>query len=196
VSNGKSRTHEGSTLRLVRFSLEDIDTQYIGWLNDDEVTRYLSAGLNDNSYESLVASFLEKDNDSALCFFVIWDRFDAKKIGTCTLQVDHENKTASYGYLIGEKQYWGGNAGIECQILLLEYAFSQLYLRKVCGGVVSDNLPSMLGCKRLGFSREGIRRKQLLDSKGSEKDVHQFGILRHEWLKTRARFQQLLGSQD
>jgi hypothetical protein len=63
VSNGKSRIHEGSTLRLVSFSLEDIDTQYIGWLNDEEVTRYLSAGLNDNSYESSVASFLEQDNE-------------------------------------------------------------------------------------------------------------------------------------
>ena len=63
MSNKKSRTHEGSTLRLVRFSLQDIDTQYIGWLNDEEVTRYLSAGLNDNSCESLVASFLEKDNE-------------------------------------------------------------------------------------------------------------------------------------
>ena len=81
MSNKKSRIPVGNTLRLVRFSLEDIDTQYIGWLNDEEVTRYLSAGLNDNNYESLVASFLEKDNDSALCFFVIWDRFDAKKIG-------------------------------------------------------------------------------------------------------------------
>ena len=196
MSNRKLRSPEGNTLRLARFSLEDIDTQYIGWLNDNEVTRYLSAGLKHNSYEALVESFLEKDNDSAYHFFVIWDRFDAKKIGTCTLHVDRENKTASYGYLIGEKQYWGGDAGIECQIILLDYGFSTLSLRKICGGVVSDNLASMLGCKRLGFKREGIRRKQILDSKGSEKDVHEFGILRQEWIKTRAQFLQLIERQN
>lgn len=179
---------EGKTIKLIQFTQEDIDAQYISWLNDGEVTRHLSAGLVDNTYENLLKSYLRKQGDDSYHYFVVFHKTTNKKIGTCTLHEDSINQVASYGYLIGEKDFWGGNSALECQVVLLNYGFSILGLRKICAGVNASNLPSMINCNRIGLKREGIKRKQLLDSQGCAVDIHEFGILRDEWTINSERY--------
>ena len=56
-------------------------------------------------------------------FFGVFDKKNDKFIGTTTLQIDTINKIAYYGYLIGDKNYWGTNAGIDTIALLMDFGF-------------------------------------------------------------------------
>lgn len=64
----------------------------------------------------------------------------------------------------------------------LNYAFEQLKAEKVFGQVLDFNEKSLNFHKKQGFTLEGILRKHFKDHRG-EFDIHQFGLLRNEWLK-------------
>lgn len=64
----------------------------------------------------------------------------------------------------------------------LNTAFGQLQAEKVFGQVLAFNEKSLNFHKKLGFSQEGVLRKHFKDYRG-EFDIHQFGLLRNEWLK-------------
>lgn len=64
----------------------------------------------------------------------------------------------------------------------LDFAFSKLGIRKVCGEVLNSNQKSMNFHESLGFTREGIRREHFQNDV-SVLDVFLYGILKHEWAK-------------
>ncbi|MBM7139700.1 MULTISPECIES: UDP-4-amino-4,6-dideoxy-N-acetyl-beta-L-altrosamine N-acetyltransferase [Acinetobacter] len=64
----------------------------------------------------------------------------------------------------------------------LDFAFEQLKIEKVFGQVLDFNEKSLSFHKKMGFLQEGLLRKHFKDERG-EFDIHQFGLLRKEWLE-------------
>ncbi|MFW1923303.1 UDP-4-amino-4,6-dideoxy-N-acetyl-beta-L-altrosamine N-acetyltransferase [Acinetobacter geminorum] len=64
----------------------------------------------------------------------------------------------------------------------LDFAFEQLKIEKVFGQVLDFNEKSLSFHKKMGFFQEGLLRKHFKDERG-EFDIHQFGLLRKEWLE-------------
>jgi UDP-4-amino-4,6-dideoxy-N-acetyl-beta-L-altrosamine N-acetyltransferase len=62
----------------------------------------------------------------------------------------------------------------------VQYAFSQLRLRKICGQVLAYNEPSIRLHLALGFKQEGVLRRQHFDGQDYH-DVVCFGLLADEW---------------
>ncbi|KAA1175191.1 UDP-4-amino-4,6-dideoxy-N-acetyl-beta-L-altrosamine N-acetyltransferase [Marinobacter salinexigens] len=63
---------------------------------------------------------------------------------------------------------------------VLEYAFDELGLHKLCGQALGFNERSIRFHERLGFNREGVLRDQHCDGNGFH-DVVCFGLLSSEW---------------
>jgi RimJ/RimL family protein N-acetyltransferase len=170
---------ENFYLRTMNF--DDVTDQYLSWLANERVNKYLSVRYNIPSKEEALVNLARYD-EKKMFMFAICDNTTSKFIGTISLNIDKPfYKTASFGYLIGDLEYWGKNAAIEATSMLLDFAFNELNLRRVWGAAVILNTGSIFNFKKLGFIQEGrLRASAFID--GFEFDELLFGILKSEWL--------------
>ena len=181
------------SLTLSPFEACDADEQYRAWLQDEDVIKYLSVARQDRSEDTLqnyVAGTLANPNHH---YFKIIDRNSGHKIGTMSLHIDRGQNIADFGYLIGDKNYWGGETAIEAQVALFDFAFVTLKLRKLHGGAALTNVGSNFNYRKLGFTREGVRRQHVLVGTGDGvvDDIVEWGCLAEEWGEIRNKFDHL-----
>jgi aspartyl-tRNA(Asn)/glutamyl-tRNA(Gln) amidotransferase subunit A len=68
-------------------------------------------------------------------------------------------KTAIVGLFIGNKELWNKGYGTEAQILLLEYVFANLPLRKILADVHSLNIQSLKSFEKCGYKQEEVKKE-------------------------------------
>lgn len=90
------------------------------------------------------------------------------------------NGTAWLGLGLGERDNWGKGYGAEAAQLVLNFAFSELNLRRVQLTVFSYNERAISLYENLGFVREGVYR-EYLQRDGRAYDMILYGLLRTEW---------------
>jgi ribosomal-protein-alanine N-acetyltransferase len=159
----------------------DLDGDYLGWLNDAEVTRFLETGrypVTRETLERYVARFRGSADD---VLFAIVERGSEAHIGNVTLNhINWIRRSADTGILIGRKDLWGKGYGFEAWSLAIAYAFTRLGLRRITAGAVDLNGGSIAALKKLGFIHEGtLRQHALVD--GEYRDSLMFGLLREEF---------------
>jgi RimJ/RimL family protein N-acetyltransferase len=144
----------------------DLLSLYQTWINDFEVGRSLGHGLRPVTLESEQVWFDTVNRGERDVVFTIYERASLRPIGNTGLhQIDHENGTAEFGIMIGEKSCWGRGYGTEATRLMLDYAFTALGLHNILLRVFSFNRRGLNAYRRAGFReigrrREGIRRGQ------------------------------------
>ncbi len=86
---------------------------------------------------------------------------DGTPIGTTGLyKFHHADRTATTGTWIA-KPFWNQGYGTEAKLLLLNYAFDTLNLRKICSAAIAFNARSIAHNERAGYRIEGRRKKQM-----------------------------------
>ena len=115
----------GDRIYLRVLEESDITEEYMTWINDPEVTRYLGTGVYPATVDNM-KKWLEKFQDSTTDLaFAITDKETDLHIGNITLHsISWIHRTAEIGILIGQKDYWGNGYGTEAQSLLDRLRFS------------------------------------------------------------------------
>ena len=183
---------------LIPFTLDDVDAEYYGWLHDIEVIRYLEIARQDRSYKALrnfVTSSIE--NPEHYLFKIVMCA-SGKKVGTISQKINTRHWIASYGVMIGDRAAWGTDCALQSQVGLLDFAFGELGLRKLFGGICAANTGANFNLFRLGFEREGIRRAHFLPGiEGDEaQDLVEYGCLAEEWAERFENFDQYRAQRD
>ncbi len=112
--------------------------------------------------------------------FTIVDRATDDAIGRGMLfAVDHVNRSAMLGILIGETEYWGRGYGQEATRLLVEYGIGLLNLNSIMLGTYAFNARALHCYERVGF-REIGRRRQARVIGGAKVDAILMDILAEE----------------
>lgn len=154
----------------------DVNDEYVSWMNDPEVTRYMEARFRQHTFESVqdfVANGVKKEN-SVLLAIIAKDRH--KHVGNVRLgPIDKNHAFAILGVMIGDRNYWGKGYGPEAIKLAVEYAFTTLGLRKINADVYENNIGSLRAFQKAGFQEEGRRKRQYL-SDGKWLDAVCFSI--------------------
>ncbi len=96
-------------------------------------------------------------------------------IGALGLEINKGNHSAEIGYWIGRK-YWNQGYCTEACGPLLDFAFERLGLRRVTSRHLARNPASGRVLEKLGFKREGLRRKHARKW-GVFEDVVVYGLL-------------------
>ena len=152
----------GDKVKLVKFTEQYMTPQYVGWLNNPEVNRYLNTGRFPISRQELILPSGEKNLMFAIMSSVGSDSADKlwqdtgynHYIGTCSLHdIDWIVRKGEVGYMIGEKTHWGAGIATELVGLLVDYAFNKLNLNKLTAGVVDGNDGSIAVLKKNGFEQ-------------------------------------------
>lgn len=138
---------------LHKFTNKYITAEYLGWLNDHQVTRYLCTGRLPVTKDDVFIP----NNDTDLWFAVVFDENGVfKYIGTISLHdIDWVARKGEVGYMIGDKNYWKKGVATEIIGLISDYAFDRLGLNKLTAGVVEGNTGSMKALEKNGFEKYG-----------------------------------------
>lgn len=172
---------EGKHLLLRPMDEKDANEKYLGWMNDPEVTRYLTPRFIPWALEDLRAYIRGFDQKKNGFLFAIIDRPTHRHIGNITIhQINSVNQIGTLGILIGEKESWGKGVMFEACQLVIQFAFETLGLHKIKGGAVLENAMSIVTLKKMGFQIEGKLREEHC-WKGKRMDTLVMGLLRKDY---------------
>lgn len=98
-------------------------------------------------------------------------------------KVNRMNKTANAFTWIGAKYRKKGYA-MEAKIMINNFFFNTLKLRKLISEVVTFNKPSNEMQKKIGMKSEGVKRKENFNPFTKKyEDMNLYGLLKEEWRK-------------
>jgi RimJ/RimL family protein N-acetyltransferase len=161
---------------------------FLVWLNDPEVTQYLTVYLpmTDVAEEKYIEELSTKRSSTDVVFVIeAKSRKRWKPIGCCGIhRIDWKNRDAELGIFIGEKNFWSNGYGTEAFGMAVDYAFGQLGLNRVSAGAYAFNERSIKMQLRLGFKKEGVLRKAIFKN-GEFHDKVMLGLLCGEWKKNK-----------
>lgn len=164
---------------------EDVTSRYLEWLHDAEVTRFLESQPPESldTLRQWVASFDGRQR-------VVLGIFAAETkqhVGNITFyNIQRPLNRAHFGYMIGERQYWGSGAAAKALSAAFDFGFGELGLEMIEGGVDVRNVHSLVNLRKLGFSK--VRTIQKVSPKdGQTHDINWFELQRADWLTRRAR---------
>ncbi|MBI5957691.1 MAG: GNAT family N-acetyltransferase [Chloroflexi bacterium] len=94
--------------------------------------------------------------------------------------ISAHNRFADLGASIGEPAYWGGGYGTDALLLLIDYSFRMLDLRKVWLSTTTLNARVLRQMEKVGFKQEGLlRQTALMDGVWADEPI--YGMFCEEW---------------
>lgn len=171
----------GENVYLRPLSLNDLESNYLNWLNDpitnlqnshhtfpyskDDLTKYITNAFL--SRDKLPLAIIDKTNDF--------------HFGNISLaNIDFINRRSDWGIIIGEKEYWNKGYSKEASFLLLKHAFDNLNLHRIYSGTTSKNIGGQKLMLSMGMIKEGVRREHLF-KEGKYEDTIEYGVFREEF---------------
>lgn len=169
-----SHFSEVPTLETERLILQPLNKyflskDYVNWMNDKEVNRFLESGGN-YTLEKL-NDYLEEVESNPKYFWAIILKETNTHIGNIKIDpIDYIGLFGEYGIMIGDRTAWGKGIGYEASTSVIDFCFNVLYLEKINLGLQRSNIKALKLYEKLGFKKslnnflEAKSKKQLNDS--------------------------------
>jgi [ribosomal protein S5]-alanine N-acetyltransferase len=109
--------------------------------------------------------------------FSVFEKGNSEMIGHCELNIDGPSAELSY---IIHPDHWGKGFATELSMTLVRYGFEELGLHRIIATCDVRNIGSYRVLEKVGMTREGRLRKDLLIKDGW-RDSYLYGILEEEW---------------
>ena len=172
---------QGKKIFLRALTHDDVTGPYLGWHNDEEVTRYMYRGWRPARVEELEADYNRTIESDKEIEFGVCDVETKKLIGVAGLhEIDWLTRQTEFRIMIGDKDFWGKGCGAETAKLLLEYAFEKLNLNRVGLGVNAEDPRAIKSYHNAGFVDEGVSR-QVIFRNNKYYDAVRMSMLRSEY---------------
>jgi RimJ/RimL family protein N-acetyltransferase len=178
----------GKTINL-RVITEACVPDSVAWFNDQRVTDNLVMYLpmTEKREKEWIDSLYGKDATDI--HFAIVTK-DGRHIGNIGIHgINWRDRTGATGTVIGEKEFRGKGIGTEAKMLILNYAFNSIGLRKICSRAFSFNLASQRFNEKCGYQREGLLRQHSFKN-GEYVDQVVLAVFCEDWLPLWEKFKQ------
>ena len=146
--------------RIYLRPIEEADaSNYVRWLNDAEVSRYLAASFPLNLFrEQEYVRNLYTDRNGLNLALSLQD--GDRHIGGAGIHDIHQtDRSATFGIVIGEQDCWGKGYGTEATRLLVAHGFDTLNLNRIGLNVFEFNPRGIRAYEKAGFVKEGLLRQ-------------------------------------
>ena len=174
----------GERMRLRAAEREDVK-RFCVWVNDPDVTRYLSLYLPMSTVdeENWFNAMTQRSQSEKTLVIEMRDGDGWKMIGNCgVLDIDPVNRSGELGIMLGEKDEWDKGYGTEAMLLLVCHCFETLNLNRAYLRVYAENLRAKRSYEKAGFVEEG-RLREAVYKRGKYDDVIVMSILHSEWME-------------
>ncbi len=150
------REVRGSRIHLAGLDPEKISSQYLSWMKDPEVLRFLDDPYGEYSLESLRGYVCRMNESLSDYLFGIFLNDSSEHIGNIKIGgVNSLHRRGDIGLIIGAKRLWGFGFGTEAITLVTGHAFDVLNLNKVYAGILEANIGSFKAFMNSGFREVG-----------------------------------------
>lgn len=152
------------------------------WRNDPEVARFMysthviSPAEHDRWFDGLLG------DDRRRAWTV---RMDGDPVGAAFVSdIDRQNRRASWAFYLADPRTRGRGVGSAVETLVLNTAFDELDLHKLCCEVLSFNAAVIAMHTKFGFREEGVLHDHYLRD-GEWVHVHQLAMWAKDWAQHR-----------
>lgn len=162
------------------------------WRNDPAVAQYMytTHHISEVEHNAWFERLLSLDDRQA--WVISMDGID---VGACFMTaIDRTNERASWAFYLADPRTRGRGVGSATEYLLLEIAFLEMGLHKLCAEVLSFNAAVFEMHKKFGFIEEGRLRDHWYRD-DSWVDVHVIAMFRSTWLERRGAFREKLAAR-
>jgi RimJ/RimL family protein N-acetyltransferase len=148
---------EGKQIYLRILTPDDVQNEYVEWMNDKKVTQYLESRKDKKYIASELKDYIRSLNKTDCNYmFGIFIKKNGKHVGNIKLgNISKIHRHADIGLMVGNKLYWGKGVATEALKLVTEFAFDSLKLNKVFAGVCQGNTSSFKVFQNNGFKKAG-----------------------------------------
>lgn len=156
---------------------------------DDSIWQWTTEAycLTLENTEKWVETCLENAANGAQAPYVIWDKINAKIVGsTSYLNIELQHKAIEIGYTFVSTQSQRTHINRRCKLALLSHAFERLNVNRVAFQTHEKNQRSRNAILGLGARLDGILRHNRVLPNGSLRSSAIFSILKEEWPTTKA----------
>jgi RimJ/RimL family protein N-acetyltransferase len=175
----------------LRAVLEEDIPVMCSWMNDQEVNAFLShmdAPLPLAHEKDWYQRYLSQLKERSSVGFAICEKETGKLLGSTSLMsINRNDRRAKTGTVIGEKDFWGRGFGTEAKMLLLNYAFNTLNLRKIDSEVFLFNERSLRTQLRCGYKEQGRFPRHIFKN-GQYVDMVSLTVFKEDWQPLWDRF--------
>jgi len=173
------------TKRLILrdITLEDISDDYISWLNNPDINKYLEIRFTPQTIGKVREYVKGKLNNTINTkHFGIYDQDGNRLLGTVTLpHINAYHSYADISFVIGHRNAQGKGYATEAVHGVTYYMFKECGLAKLWAGYYEDHEASAKVLKKNGFRVEGKLRKQYINHEGKRVDHVLVGLLAEEF---------------
>ncbi len=152
----------GKSIYLRILSSEDVGDNYVEWMRDEEVTRFLESRWKTYTLEDL-KGYVKIINKSHTDFlFGIFLRENNEHIGNIKIGgINQKHHHGNVGIMIGDKNSWGKNYAKESIQLVTKYAFEELNLNKLIAGIYGNNIGCYKAFLKAGYNEAGRLKRHM-----------------------------------
>jgi len=156
-------------LRLL--TKDDITENYLSWFNDETVTKFLEVDGSSLTKQSVIDYIQHGTDTKSYYMYAICLVENKKYIGNLKIgPIDYKHKLSDLIAVIGDRTQWGKGLGTEAIKLGINLAFDKYKIRKLYGGVYSDNVGSIKAYTNAGYVIEGkLKNHYFLNNKYQDK---------------------------
>ncbi len=147
-----------------------VTNEYVGWLRDPEVNRYLESRFTPHDFASTTAFVAKMRADANTLMLGIRSLELDRHVGNIKLgPIDRNHGLGEIGLMIGDRGAWGRGIASDAITVVCEIAARQLGLRKLTAGCYASNVGSARAFEKAGFHVEALRRDHfLLDGRSED----------------------------
>lgn len=133
-----------------------------------------------------VKKWKKKEKDDYTFFIEL--KSEKKVIGATGIhRISKKNGITTTGSWINRK-YWRKGYILEAKVPILDFIFNKLKLRKVETEAYVENVASNNMSQKLGFKKEGTKRKSIVDLATKKiHDTYIYGLFKEEWMKVKSK---------
>lgn len=172
------------TKRLILREFQLTDRQVLhGYASDADLVKYMPWGPNDNkaTNEFFTRNFkMQTENPRRIYDFAITEKSTGDFLGSGGVILRANNSEfATIGYILKRSAHGKGYA-TEMAQALLKFGFENLKLHRIAATCDSENTASYRVMEKIGMSREGLMREDML-MKGRVRSTLAYSILSREY---------------
>lgn|SRR5574337_1154250 len=147
------REFQSERFYLRDITFDDINEEYLSWFKNEKVTGFLEAkNLTKEEVEKYISRGIV---NKTYYMYAICDITNDKHIGNVKVgPIDLKHNISDLVVVIGNTDYWGNGVGTEVIKLGNKLAFEKHKIRKLSGGMYSDNIGSFKAYTKAGWVKE------------------------------------------
>jgi ribosomal-protein-alanine N-acetyltransferase len=170
---------EGGQIYLRALTKNDLNEDYVSWLNDAEVCEFNSHARFPYTTEKMEGYYEKIQQSNAInVVLAIVDKQTGIHVGNISLQnINWIDRNAEYAILLGNKSFWKKGIAGEASFLICEYGFTRLNLHRIYCGTSAKNTGMKKLAVKMGMKEEG-RREEAMFKNGEFVDIVEYGILK------------------